>query len=116
MSTGGTPPEGPCGGCGSIQGGPGRGPGGINGMRVHGSWAEMLESTLPSGWNKNILEIVLDKDQRGGFVVSDIDCAKVMRKIGIDAGMQVEGVQICPGGKGVTLVTLKPGVAADSFC
>ena len=56
------------------------------------SWAEMLGSTLPSGWNKNILEIVLEKDQRGAFLVSDGDCARMMSKLGIDQrpGVHVE--------------------------
>ena len=31
----------------------------------------MLESSLPSSWNKNILEVVLEKDDKGAFNVSD---------------------------------------------
>ena len=82
------------------------------------SWAEMLGSTLSPGWNKNVLEIVLDKDQRGAFIVNDHDCAKVMRKIGLDPrpGVHVEAVQICPNGRGVILITLKPEVAIANFC
>ena len=98
---------------GTSPGGvPGSGPGGgrgTYGRKAHGSWAEMLGSTLPSGLNKNILEIVLDKDRRGAFVVSDTDCARLIRKLGVDPrpGVQVEAVQICPGGKGVILITLR---------
>ena len=67
---------------------------------------------MTSGLNKNVLEIVLDKDQRGSFNVSDHDCARVMRKIGLDArpGVHAEAVQICPNGRGVILITLKPEV------
>ena len=37
-----------------------------------------------SALNKNVLEIVLDKDQRGSINVSDHDCARAKRKIGLD--------------------------------
>ena len=69
---------------------------------VKKSWAEMLGSNLPAILNKNILEIVLEKDERGSFNVGEIDCAKVMGKLGIDPrpGVHVEGVQICPNGRG----------------
>ena len=68
--------------------------------------------------NKNILEVVLEKDQRGGFIVSDHDCARVMMKIGLDMrpGVNVETVQICPNGRGVILITLKPDVNIGNFC
>ena len=74
----------------------------INGSGHRASWAEILGSTLPSGWNKNILEIVLEKDQRGAFFVSDHDCARVMKKLKLDQrpGVHVESVQICPNGWG----------------
>ena len=87
--------------------GPGQDSGG--GGRKYGSYAQVLGSTLPTRLNKNVLEIVLDKDTRGAFNVSDQECFKVMRKIGIDPipGSQVEGVQICPNGRGVILITLK---------
>ena len=82
------------------------------------SWAEMLGSTISPGLNKNVLEIVLDKDQRGAFVVNHHDCARVMRKIGLDPrpGVHVETVQICPNGRGIILITLKPGIPIESFC
>ena len=86
--------------------------------KSRGSWAEVLGSTLSPGLNKNILEVVLEKDQRGGFIVSDHDCARVMNKIGLDMrpGVNVESVQICPNGRGVILITLKPEIPAGKFC
>ena len=50
--------------------------------------------------------------------MSDHDCFRVLKKIGLDPipGEQVEGVQICPNGRGVILVTLKDGVVLDRFC
>ena len=86
--------------------------------KSRGSWAEVLGSTLSPGLNKNILEIVLEKDQRGAYIVSDHDCARVMNKIGLDMrpGVNVESVQICPNGRGVILITLKPDIPAGKFC
>ena len=103
------------------EGGTGIGGGGaeVIGASKHGkSWAEMLGSSLPSSLNKNILEVVLEKDERGAFFVSEEDCARLLRKLGLDPrpGVQVEGVQICPTGRGVILITLKDGVKAESFC
>ena len=82
------------------------------------SWAQILGSNLPAQLNKNVLEIVLEKDDRGGFNVGDNDCAKAMWKLGIDVrpGVHVEEVQICPNGRGVILVTLKKGVPIERFC
>ena len=121
MAFGGSrgPPLGEPGDEHGVGGGASSGNGnGVGSVKAHGSWAEMLGSSLPSAWNKNILEILLNKDQKGAFVVSDSDCAKVMNKLGIDSrpGVHVEGVQICPGGRGVILITLKPGVQPDRFC
>ena len=92
--------------------------GGQSGGGDKRTWAEMLGSSMTSGLNKNVLEIVLDKDQRGSFNVSDHDCARVMRKIGLDArpGVHAEAVQICPNGRGVILITLKPEVPIANFC
>ena len=65
--------------------------------RVGKSYAALLSSNLPSTWNKNVLEIVLEKDVRGAFNVSEEDCAKLMRKIGLDTrpGVHVE-TRECP--------------------
>ena len=82
------------------------------------TYAEMLGSTLSPGVNKNVLEVVLEKDQRGSFVVSHQECARVMSKIGLDArpGVHVEAVQICPNGRGIILITLKQEINIASFC
>ena len=82
------------------------------------SWAERLRSTLPTSWNKNVLEVILEKDGRGSFLVSENDCARMLRKIGLDMtpGAQVEGVQICPNGRGIILITLKKEVPIDIYC
>ena len=92
--------------------------GGQSGVGEKRTWAEMLGSSMTSGLNKNVLEIVLEKDQRGAFNVSDHDCARAMRKIGLDArpGVHAEAVQICPNGRGVILITLKPEVSIANFC
>lgn len=81
------------------------------------SYAALLSSNLPSVWNKNLLEVVLEKDVRGSFNVSEEDCARVMRKLGLDhrPGV-VESVQICPNGRGVLLITLKKDVSIEMFC
>ena len=73
-------------GGGGGSGGGGDGGGGRRGPG-RGSWAEMLSSTLPTSWNKNVLEVTLDKDESGAFNVSQIDCAKMMRKIGLVGGV-----------------------------
>ena len=72
MSTGSGP--GPGGG-GDEGGGGGGGSQGAS----RGSWAQVLGSNLPSSWNKNVLEVVLEKDDRGAFIVSAVDCANMMR-------------------------------------
>ena len=99
------------GGGGDDGGGGRRGPG-------RGSRAEMLSSTLPTSWNKNVLEVTLDKDEAGAFNVSQIDCAKMMRKIGLVGGVggNLEEVQICPNGRGVILFTLKKEAQIGNFC
>ena len=83
-----------------------------------GTWAERLGSSLPQSLNKNILEVVLEKDAKGAFMVTENDCAVLMGKLGLDLrpGVHVEGVQLCPNGRGVILITLKDGVKVDSFC
>ena len=103
------PPAGPPGrGPGRPAGPPGSGPGRPGG-KGKGSWAEMLSSSLPTCWKKNVLEVILDKDERGSFNVSESDCARMMQKIGLDIrpGDHVETIQICPNGRGIILITLK---------
>ena len=92
--------------------------GGVIGRGGGKSWASLLSSSLPSAWNKNVLEVVLEKDERGSFNVKEDDCARVMRKLGLDPkpGIHVESVQICPNGRGVILITLKKDVPIERFC
>ena len=68
--------------------------------------------------NKNILEVVLEKNERGAFLVGEEDCARMMKKLGLDQrpGVQVECVQICPNGRGVIFITLKDDVRVENFC
>ena len=79
------------------------------------SWADVLGSTLPPSWNKNILELVLEKDEKGPFSTTENDCAKVMTKIGVDIRNHVEAVQICPNGRGVIYITLKNNISVDTY-
>ena len=81
------------------------------------SWAQKVAGSLPSSWNKNILEIVLEKDERGAFNVSETDCFHLLNKLGIDPrqGSMVESVQICPSGRGFILVTFKQGIVLDHY-
>ena len=67
---------------------------------------------------KNVLEVVLEKNFKGSFTVSDTECAKFLCKIGLDtrSGADIEGVQICPNGRGVILITLKDDVNVERFC
>ena len=82
------------------------------------SYAALLRSNLPSVSNKNVIEISLEKDFKGPFNVSVEDCAKVLVKLGIDPqpSVYVESVQICPNGRGVVYVTLKPDEPIERFC
>ena len=82
------------------------------------SWAQLLGSTIPTSMNKNILEVVLEKDYRGAFAVSEEECARLIKKIGIDQlpGGHLDGVQICPNGRGVIYMTLKENVKIENFC
>ena len=65
------------------------------------SYAYSLSSNLPAMWNKNVLEIVLEKDIKGSFVVSESDCARVLGKLKLDPrpGVHVESIQTCPNGR-----------------
>ena len=82
------------------------------------SWAERLGSSLPSSLNRNILEVVLEKDDKGAFIVKDEEFARLRQKIGLDTrpGAVVEEVQICPSGRGVILITLKDNVKIEDYC
>ena len=81
------------------------------------SWAQRLGNGLEPHLNKNILEVILEKDGKGSFIVSDVECARLLSKLGLDLrpGVHIEGVQVCPNGRGVILITLKDSVAADNY-
>ena len=97
--------------------GTGPGPGPVHRPGNKMSWAQKVAGSLPSSWNKNILEIVLEKDERGAFNVSETDCFHLLNKLGIDPrqGSMVESVQICPSGRGFILVTFKQGIVLDHY-
>ena len=82
------------------------------------SWASVLGTGLPQRSDNNVLEVVLEKDQRGSFTVSETECVNMMCKLGLDPrpGVHVEGVQICPQGRGVIYITLKKQVDVSRFC
>ena len=48
------------------------------------SWASILSKSLSPSLSKNVIEVVLEKDVRGGFSVSDSDCAQLISNIGIN--------------------------------
>ena len=58
------------------------------------SWAAVLGKSLISAAKKNVLEVVLEKNFKGSFTVSDLECAKFLCKIGLDtrSGADIEGV------------------------
>ena len=82
------------------------------------SWAAVLGSSLPRYEDKNVLEVVLEKDSRGGFIVSDSECLNLIRKLGLDTrpGIHIEGVQNCPNGRGVIYLSLKKEVDIGRYC
>ena len=82
-----------------------------------GSWASLLGATLPTRNDKNVMEIVLEKDTKGYFSVSDQEVAKALQKLGADLrpGVHIEAVQICPMGKNVIQVTLNKNVEIEKF-
>ena len=82
------------------------------------SYASVLRSSLKQKSDKNVLEVVLEKDVRGAFIVKEQECANMMRRMGLDQrpGVEVEEVQICPQGRGVIFITLKKEVEMSRFC
>ena len=81
---------------------------------VTDSWATITSRCV----NKNVLEVILEKDVRGSFSVSDIECARFLSKLGLDLrpGCEIESVQICPNGRGVLYITLKESVDISRYC
>ena len=88
------------------------------GGKARRSWAEHLGSTLPPGLEQNILEVLLDKEKRGPFVVTEHECVRMMTKLGIDPrpGGHVQGVQICPSGRGIIYITMQKNIDLNQFC
>ena len=88
------------------------------GVTLQESWAAMIECSLANSNNKSILEDNLEKDDKGSFSISDLDCAKFLKKLGLDmsTGGAVDGVQICPGGRGVIFITLKEQEDLNKYC
>ena len=64
------------------------------------------------------MEIVLEKDFKGRYNVSEDEVAKILQKLGADLrpGIHIETVQICPMGKNVIQVTLNKNVDMSRFC
>ena len=81
------------------------------------TWADVLGRSLTQRQSKNVLEVILEKDFKGSFVVSETECARLLVKIGLDIrpGAQIDGVQICPSGRGVLFITLKDHIDVDKF-
>ena len=94
------------------------GGGGVSTLPAGKSWASVLGSSLKPKNDKNVLEVVLEKDMRGAYVVKDQECANLMRRMGLDQrpGVEVEEVQICPQGRGVIFITLNREVDIGRFC
>ena len=82
------------------------------------SWASILGGSLPVRDDKNVLEVVLEKDSRGSFIVTEDECFHMMKKLGLDIrpGVHVEEVQICPQGRNVIFITLKKEIEITRFC
>ena len=79
------------------------------------SWSSLAAKGCVKKLDKNVMEIILEKDVKGAFNATDTEAAKVLQKLGVDVSNQVEMVQICPLGKNIIQVTLKEGVNMDRF-
>ena len=82
------------------------------------TWASVLGKNLAPTLDNNVLEVVLEKDTRGSFNVTEDEGANLIRRLGLDPrpGVQVVGIQICPNGRGVIYITLKKEVEIDRYC
>ena len=80
------------------------------------SWASMAGESLSKN-DKNVMDIVLEKDSKGAFGLTDVEVAHVLQKLGavLRPGVHIEGIQICPMGKNVIQVTMKKGVDIDHY-
>ena len=87
-------------------------------MQRKASYAAVLERSLVRTSRKNVLEVVLEKDFKGTFAVSEAECAKFLLKLGLDMtpGASIESIQICPSGRGVVYVTLRDQIDLSRYC
>ena len=77
------------------------------------SWASLASKGSLKRLDKNVMEVFLEKDDKGGFNTSENDTAR--QKLGVDLGSHCEMVQICPLGRNVIQVTLKKEVNMEKF-
>ena len=80
------------------------------------SWASKAVESISKN-DRNVMDIMLEKDTKGAFALSDVEVARVLQKLGADMrpGVHIEGVQICPMGKNVIQVMLNKKVDIDHF-
>ena len=79
------------------------------------SWASLAEKGNLRRLDKNVMEILLEKDVKGMFEVNDSEVAKLLQKLGVSLVNDVEMVQICPLGRNTIQVTLKNSVSMSKF-
>ena len=48
------------------------------------TFASVLERSLVPSLNRNVLEVILEKDSKGSFVVTESGCAKFLSKLGLN--------------------------------
>ena len=54
------------------------------GSEAKKSWAAVLGQGLPQREDRNVLEVVLEKDHKAPFTVTDSECFNLMGKLGLD--------------------------------
>ena len=69
------------------------------------SWAGIASLNISNRDKKKILEIRLEKDSPGPFVIGEQETSILLGKLKIEA-KHFTGISICPGGKGLIYVTL----------
>ena len=60
------------------------------------SWASLASKGSLKRLDKNVMEVFLEKDDKGGFNTSENDTARLLQKLSVDLGFHCERVQICP--------------------
>ena len=80
------------------------------------SWASKAVESISKN-DRNVMDIMLEKDTKGVFELSDVEVARVLQKLGADMrpGVHIEGVEIFPMGKNVIQVMLNKKVDIDHF-